>query len=230
MKKHTIAGTVLLFFILFSYSFCGRGHHSPENSAKTNYSLHKTDTLIIECDSSIGHNYYIALISFAETDSLSPEGNNTILQFLQETDNNQFKVIFEDGIYSQTRTVEFTDYNNDGITDILVQHTSSARSNWAYNLFLVSPNRTRLTKIRHFEEIPNPTYNTEYDIITNYVLSGVNYTRFYKLQGDSVFDYNITIEDVRSEDKPDDTSIYDSLFIKAILKIKGENKKAPQPK
>lgn len=91
---------------------------------------------------------------------------------------------------------------------------SSARSNWTYTLYLVDTLYDKLKKVRGFEQIPNPNYLAKYDIIDNYVLSGKNWTSFYKIQGDTIIDFGISIEDDLS-----DNSLYEQKRMNAIKRI-----------
>jgi len=105
------------------------------------------------------------------------------------------KVLLQDTIYSSSRYVKFQDFNQDGIKDILVQNSSDSRSNWTYYLYLVDPDRDKLTRVKGFDLIKNPNYLPQYDLIDNYVNSGRNWTSFYKIRGDTVISYEICIFD-----------------------------------
>ena len=123
----------------------------------------------------------------------------------------QMVEIYKDTILSTTQEVRFIDYNNDGIKDILIQKTSSARSNYTYNLYLVDTYKDELKKVKGFNTIPNPNYVVKYDLIDNYVLSGRNWTSFYKIQSDSIIDYGIVIYDTLSDD-----GLYEAEYKMAI--------------
>ena len=69
--------------------------------------------------------------------------------------NGQYVPIFSDSIFNTVQEVGFTDFNNDGIKDILVQNISDVRSNWTYYLYLVDTAQNKLKKIKGFEEIKN---------------------------------------------------------------------------
>ena len=88
------------------------------------------------------------------------------------------KIIYNDTITSTTKEIRFEDYNNDGTKDILIQNTSSARSNLSYHLYLVDTSKDKITKIKSFNDIANPNYVAKYNLIDNYVLSGKNWTSF----------------------------------------------------
>ena len=111
----------------------------------------------------------------------------------------QSSEIFRDTIESTVREVKFADFNNDNSKDILIQNISDARSNWTYNLYIVDKNLGFIKKIRGFEEIKNPNYLPQYDLVDNMVMSGRNWTSFYKIVGDSINDYEIVIYDGEDE-------------------------------
>ncbi len=177
------------------------------------------DTLFIFCDSIYpGKNYFVSQIKF--NDTLDDENiDNTI--FIFGVDKSGIKTeLFRDSIFSQFLEIEFKDFNNDSVPDILVENTSSARSNLTYYLYLMCLNKNKVKKIRKFETIPNPDYNKEYNIVDNYVLTGINYTNFYSIVNNKIIDYHITIEDNQSEDP---NSVEDNQpnpkYFKAIKKI-----------
>lgn len=66
----------------------------------------------------------------------------------------------------------------------------------------------------YLSNIPNPNYLPQYDLIDNQVLSGRNWTSFYKIIGDSIKDFDIVIYD----DEKDNSS-YKVEYQKAINKI-----------
>lgn len=156
---------------------------------------------------------------------LSPlnKGNNHelnytfIFQLLKEQ-NKQKVEIYRDTIVSLVQKVEFIDFNNDNIKDILIQNSSDVRSNWTYNLYLVDKTKTKVQKIRGFEKIKNPKYLPKYDLIDNKVMSGRNWTSFYKIQGDSIIDYQIIVYE---EGNKNEKSTYGSEYKKAIKRIIG---------
>jgi len=117
--------------------------------------------------------------------------------------------------------VKFEDFNKDKVKDILVQNISDVRSNWTYYLYFVDTANDKLKKIKGFEEIKNPNYIREYDLIDNYVMSGRNWTSFYKIQGDSIKDFNIVIYDGENENG---RVTYNKDYKKAIATILGKEK------
>lgn len=136
---------------------------------------------------------------------------NTILKIYKNN-----KMVFEDSIYNTHPTnILFEDFNGDLIDDILVHYSSSARSDESFTLFLVDTLNDSFKRIKGFEEIHNPRYIAEYDIISNYVVSGKNWSGFYKIQGDTVFDFGLFAEDDMTEE-----SNYNKEYKKAIRKIR----------
>jgi hypothetical protein len=130
--------------------------------------------------------------------------------------NGQSAEIFRDTIESTVQEFKFADFNNDNIKDILIQNISDVRSNWTYNLYIVDKNISFIKKIRGFEEIKNPNYLSKYDLIDNIVMSGRNWTSFYKIVGDSIKDYKIVIYDGEDENGK---VTYDEDYKKAIKTI-----------
>jgi hypothetical protein len=137
--------------------------------------------------------------------------NNTVIVLFSAG-----KIILQDTVYSSNGNIEFRDFNNDGIRDLLIQNSSDARSNWMYYLYLVDTVHDKLTRIKGFEEIKNPKYLPKYDLIDNYVSSGTDWTSFYKIERDSITDFGIVIEDDHREN-----GNYERDYKKAIDKILG---------
>jgi hypothetical protein len=138
-----------------------------------------------------GKNYKLTLMTF-DTVTDDESRFNSILTLSKRTSDNYFE-IFKDSIFSTVQKVNFNDYDSDGLRDILVQNISDARSNWTYYLYLVDTTNDHVKKIRGFEQIKNPRFIAKYNLIDNYVNSGRNWTEFYKIEGDSIFNYGITI-------------------------------------
>lgn len=130
--------------------------------------------------------------------------------------NGQSIEIFRDTIESTVQEVKFVDFNNDNVKDILIQNISDVRSNWTYNLYIVDNKVNSVRKIKGFEEIKNPNYLPKYDLIDNMVMSGRNWTSFYKIVGDTIKDFNIVIYDGEDENGK---YTYDTDYKKAIKKI-----------
>lgn len=165
------------------------------------------------CDSIYkGKGYRIIQTYFPDGIDTS-SANNSVFQFIQTTGSTQ-RIIFQDTIYSNTGEVEFRDFTNDGIQDILLQNISDVRSNWTYYLYVVDTVGDRLTKIKGFEAIKNPNYLPKYDLIDNYVNSGQEWTSFYKIKGNCIKDYGIVIYDDHS-----DSGTYGREYKKAIQEI-----------
>jgi hypothetical protein len=143
-----------------------------------------------------------------------PEGKYIFLLFNQQ--NEGLSEIYRDTIESTAPGVEFSDFNNDNIKDILIQNYSDVRSNWTYNLYVVNKEFDQVQKIKGFDRIKNPNYLPKYDLIDNMVMSGRNWTCFYKIVGDSIKDFGIIIYD-----SPDENGnyTYDEEYKMAIRKI-----------
>lgn len=139
------------------------------------------------------------------------EDKNCILIIRQKTKNKN-TVLLKDTIYSSVQEIDFKDFNNDKINDLLVQNISDVRSNWTYTLYLYNPKTNSFKKVTGFEEIKNPIFNSKYNIIESHVNSGQNWAAFYKIKNNKVFSYNIEIIDDGSDKAAKE-------YAKAIKKI-----------
>ncbi len=173
------------------------------------------EDLVINCDSIYKtKGYKITLKRFDIQEENEYKYNSVFI--ISKLINEQYLDFFRDSIFVPVQEIKFEDFNNDNIKDILIQHYSDVRSNWTYYLYLVDTVNDRLTKVKGFEEIKNPKYNSEYDIIENYVLSGTNWTRFYKLINDKIIDLEISIYD---EEDDIGNNTYNEQYKKALINI-----------
>ena len=178
------------------------------------------DTLKINCDSIYAKKGFSILhITYDKEvqDGYLDEKNSVFI--FRKTENGIIKEIYRDTIFSRVQEINFEDFNNDKVKDILVQNISDVRSNYTYILYLVNPKNYTLTKIKGFEEIKNPFYNSEYNIVESRVSSGTDYTAFYKIIKTHVYDYKIYVDDNHEENNN-----YDEEYDKALKKILQKNK------
>lgn len=152
-------------------------------------------TVEVKCDSIYnGKGIQIKLKTFDDEKEGYDGGKNAIL-LIEQNSKNRKSIIVNDSIYSSVQKIEFADFNNDKIKDLLVQNISDVRSNWTYNLYLYNPKTTSFKQVKGFEKIKNPLFNTKYNIIESHVNSGTNWIGFYKIIKHSVHNYNIEIDD-----------------------------------
>jgi len=178
---------------------------------KTDNKLEITD---INCDTVYKNKgYKITLTTFDTTISVYDTAPNAIFALYRHS-NGRDSILFLDSIHTMFQGVHFADFNGDKVKDILVQNISDVRSNQTYYLYLVDTTYGRLIKIKGFEEIKNPNYVSKYNLIDNYVMSGKDRTSFYKIQSDTIKDFDIVIYDDHLDD-----GIYDRDYKNAIKKI-----------
>ncbi|AEV98079.1 hypothetical protein Niako_1716 [Niastella koreensis GR20-10] len=186
--------------------------HSPD-TAKVDTFKGNSETTEIICDTVYKNKgYKITLRRFNE-DNQDETVPNSLFVFSKLT-NGKYLPVYTDSIFNRVQDVQFADFNNDKVRDILVQNFSDVRSNWTYFLYLVDTLHNKLKKVKGFEVIKNPHYLPQYNLIDNYVMSGHIWTGFYKIQGDSVKDFEIVIYD---EQKDDDS--YERAYKKALKSI-----------
>ena len=175
----------------------------------------------INCDSIFNKKGYSVSFEFDPKDQIIL---NVLFTFSKKI-NGKEKIIHQERLHSQFQNVEFIDFNGDGIKDILIENTSDVRSNLTYNLFIVDFKNQNLRKIEGFDEIKNPNYLKEYDLIDCLVMSGKNWTSFYKIEGNKIKDLGYVIQD--GEDDNGKDLEYDKnyeLTLAKILKSEKERK------
>jgi hypothetical protein len=170
------------------------------------------NTTTIKCDSIYkDKGIIIKLINFNNEKNGYENEKNSILIINQKI-NNKNSTLIKDSIFSQVQEIEFKDFNNDKIKDILIQNISDVRSNWTYNLYLYNSKTNNFKKVIGFEEIKNPSYNSKYNIIESHVVSATNWVTFYKIINFKIYDYNIEITN-------DGSPKSETEYRKAIKKI-----------
>ncbi|SDE80314.1 XAC2610-related protein [Epilithonimonas hungarica] len=175
----------------------------------------------INCDSIFNKRGYSVSLEFDPKDQTIL---NVLFTFSKKIKGKE-KIIHQERLHSQFQNVEFIDFNGDGIKDILIENTSDVRSNLTYNLFIVDFKNQNLRKIEGFDEIKNPNYLKEYDLIDCLVMSGKNWTSFYKIEGNKIKDLGYVIQD--GEDDNGKDLEYDKnyeLTLAKILKSEKERK------
>ncbi len=178
------------------------------------------EVISINCDSIFNKKGYSVSLKFDPKDQRTL---NVLFTFSKKI-NRKEKIRHQEKLHSQFQNVEFIDFNGDGIKDILVENTSDVRSNLTYHLFIVDLKNQKLRKIEGFEEIKNPNYIKKYDLIDCLVMSGKNWTSFYKIEGNRIKDFGYVIED--GEDDHGKDLEYDKNYELTLAKIlKSEKEK-----
>jgi hypothetical protein len=189
----------------------------PIDSIIESYSDSTSGTEIV-CDSVYPNKGYLITLKTFDLTNHNETVPNSVFTFSKLANGEYFSII-SDSIFNTFHEVLFVDFNNDNVKDVLIQNFSSARSNLTYYLYLVDTTNNELKRIRGFEEIPNPEYLPEYDLIDNYVMSGKIWTSFYKITGDTIKKFDIVVYDNQTED-----GSYDRQYKKAIKAILAKNK------
>ena len=170
----------------------------------------------IVCDSLYPNNHYKISIK-GNYDFLDKNDCNSEF-ILYQLDKNKYVEIYKDSIFIQyVNDIKFEDFNNDNVKDILIHNISDVRSNWTYNLYLVDLKNNKLKKIKGFNEIKNPRFLSKYNIIDNEVMSGSNWTSFYKIEGDSIKDFGYVI--YQGEDEEGNLYNYEEDYNNTLKKI-----------
>lgn len=169
-------------------------------------------TTIIKCDSIYKNKAISIKLTILNDGRNGYESDKNCILSINQKIKNKNSLLIKDSIFSSTQQIEFQDFNNDNIKDLLVQNISDVRSNWTYTLYLYNSRTNSFKKVTGFEEIKNPSYNSKYNIIESPVNSGTNWAAFYKIKNNKVHNYNIEIID-------DGSAKSEKEYKKAIKKI-----------
>jgi len=107
---------------------------------------------------------------------------NAILT-LEKNQDGQAKILLKDSLYIRNGGyMEFKDFNNDHIKDLLIFNTTGGCANPTYYLYLVYPESHKLIRIKGFEKLANPEINATENIITSTALGGRSmFCSFYRI-------------------------------------------------
>jgi hypothetical protein len=83
--------------------------------------------------------------------------------------------------------IQYQDYNNDGVKDLLIFEDTGARGgNSYYNLYFLNPINHTIKKVVDFNKIVNPSYNKKHKVIIGYGLVGNDvYVSIYKINANN---------------------------------------------
>lgn len=169
---------------------------------------HEENTVIVNCDTLQLKNSKANLYLFGNFDD--EDSNNTIFTLTQNG-----KTIIQDSIISNRFKLLYKDFTGDSVNDLLIHHYTGTRSNEFYNLYITDTLNNRLKRIKGFEKIPNPRYDSDNNLITCYGLTGTNYVEFYHIENDTILDYGITVEDNLMPENN-----FEEQYLQAVNKIK----------
>ncbi|MFV0530946.1 MAG: XAC2610-related protein [Flavobacteriales bacterium] len=183
--------TILIITILFNSCVKKQEKTLTLNGEKNIENKTQNNEIEILCDSIYPNKKYsikLYQINDSPPQSLDENSKNYFFELKQNGKN-----IFVDSIFSIVAEINFRDFNNDGIKDVLIQNDSDVRSNWTYNLYLIDTLKNSLKKVKGFNQIKNPNFIVEYNLIDNEVMSGRNWTSFYQIKKDTIFDFGYII-------------------------------------
>jgi len=226
MKTNYSSIKLIILFSLSSFVYCSNNGQNLTNKViKNNDLISKIESPSLEqtqiiCDTVYKNkSYRFTLVLFDTTNNFPDEANN-IFTF-EKLVNGQYKIIYRDSIYCENQEIQFKTFTTDNIKSILVKNNKDIRGNWTYYMYKVDTTKDKLIKIKGFEEIKNPNFIFKCNIIDNYVMSGKNWTSFYKLESDSVKHFNIVIYDNQKEL---DGNTYKNGYNKALKSILAKEK------
>src|ERR1700743_857378 len=132
--------------------------------------------------------YDSALILFNDTAyrlnikrDFGDEGKGNVILTLKQTQNGKTLILTKDSLDTQNGGyVQFADFNNDGVKDLLVFYSDGARANPRFHLYLINNKLHRLIPVKGFEELTNAEFDSKSNIITSLGLSGTDYYSFYR--------------------------------------------------
>ncbi len=163
-----------------------------------------------------GDIHYRYHVNIFNTDEIFETLPNAIL-IIYKLVNGRTIIIVRDSIHSMQGQNESIDFNNDKIKDLLIFHSTGARANPTYYLYLLDYKTHAVTRVKGFEALPNPYPDNVNNIIVSTGLSGTNHYSFYRIRNNKLINLGHSFDE-----EPGDTLTYPNA-IRAI--IKERNKK-----
>lgn len=195
--------------ILFVQAFLLVFFHNEYSHAQAPATdVNNIDTIIVLK----GATYKASLHIFDTNIDWTGQKKNAVFILLKK-EKKSWQLLTKDSICSMMPFIHFEDFNGDHVKDVLVFNMTGARSNESYYLYLMQPGYTKPVRVKDFEHIYNPEYDTSEHIITSYTLSGQNYYSFYRIAGNKVVDLGHSFS---AELTGDGDSIHYERAIRAI--------------
>ena len=140
------------------------------------------------------HSYVLAI---DEGSTKASEERVCTVRFFHQKEGSQINLWKEELAIQYGRETKKVDFNGDGVADFLVLKGTGARgSNELYYLFLANPKAKTLTRVKGFEDLPNPSYHPKYQVVTSYSFAGKNYYSVYRIaKGNQLIQLGDSFED-----------------------------------
>lgn len=124
--------------------------------------------------------------------------HNASVHFYKKINQNDSEELFVDALYCMSDEILFKDFNNDGLKDLLIFHSTGGRANPTYYLYLLDQNKHSVMRVSGFENLPNP--DIDKGIITSIALAGTHYIySFYMIENNKLTDMHTSFETDRND-------------------------------
>ncbi len=130
------------------------------------------------------NSYLLILHIFDSANDFDAGRNNAVLTFAK-LNGDQREIFFRDSMFCMRASIDFQDFDNDKVNDVLIFHYTGARANPTYYLYLTDQKNHHLIPVKGFEELTNPFLDTSNNIISSIALSGSNYYSFYRIKSNN---------------------------------------------
>jgi hypothetical protein len=215
---------LLLIFIVSLFSSCEQKNKAkistkPITPVAVDTSHVSNNAIYARSVTLFGDTSYKLNLHVIDSNSL----NSTAILTLKKSQGGHTITLYSDSIETMNGGyIQFEDFNNDKIKDLMVFYSDGARANPRYHLYLIYPKSHELIRVKGFEELTNPEFDAKNNIITSLGLSGTDYYSFYRItKRNTLINLGHSFEtSERHPNEDDDSAKYEN----AINKIKKENK------
>ena len=181
---------ILVFFIFYLGAFHGNSQVANIDTLQTKFADSS-----VRLFNDFRFSLKVHIFDMEASDETQP---NTVIT-LKYMGNYQDKILVRDSLFCMKPWIQFKDFNQDGIDDLLIFNTSSARSNWTHHLYIVDNKKKKIIHVKGFSKLLNPEIDVQSGIITSSGLYGNSITHsYYKISKNYILqkvskDYEETI-------------------------------------
>ncbi len=186
--KYNIIICLKIIIVIVINTNCQSNTNKLKNENKKDKTLENGTNLFLNqpilIDTSINlFNDTSLFINFIKFEIINNEQYNSYIRVFKNA--NGFKTeLYVDSFFSMgvnKDILQFQDFNNDKVKDILIFRYSGSHSNAVYNLYLVDNKKKKLFNVNNFEKLQNPEFDSTNNLIISKTYTSSVLHTFYKI-------------------------------------------------
>jgi hypothetical protein len=132
-------------------------------------------------------NYLLTLTTIDTTTSYNIDRPTVILNLLKRNID-KIDTLVNDSLFSRNPlgavpeiSIEFKDFNFDGIKDLIIPYGTDPRGNQGFHLYITDNKNKLIQRVDGFNDIGNPKPDSTFKMIQSFVLAGPSFCRFFEI-------------------------------------------------